>query len=89
MARPRTDGTPARAVNRRKLTDLWVVSRRGGERDELVWDAKAPGLALMIRATGRKAWKVIYRHHGGCTWVMPAASVWPMLAAWRPRWRSP
>ena len=30
MARPRRDGTPARAVNRRKLTDLFVSSRKAG-----------------------------------------------------------
>ena len=31
MARPRADGTPAREVNRRKLTDLFVSTRKAGE----------------------------------------------------------
>ena len=55
MARPGRDGTPARAVNKRKLTDLFVTSRKGGERDELIWDIKQPGLALSVRPTGKKA----------------------------------
>ena len=69
MARPRADGTPARAVNRRKLTDLFVSTRKGGERDELIWDVKQPGLALSVRTTGKKACKVIYRFHGRPRWL--------------------
>ena len=46
MARPRADGTPPRAVNKHRLTDLFVTSRKGGERDEFIWDVKQPGLAL-------------------------------------------
>ena len=30
MARPRADGTPARAANRRKLTDLFVTTGKAG-----------------------------------------------------------
>ena len=69
MARPRRDGTPAREVNRRKLTDLFVSSRKAQERPELIWDAKQPGLALSVRPTGKKAWKVIYRFHGRPRWL--------------------
>ena len=69
MAQTRADGTPAREVNRRKLTDLFVSSRKGGERDELIWDLKQPGLALSVRPTGKKAWKVIYRFHGRPRWL--------------------
>ena len=69
MARPRQDGTPAREVNRRKLTDLFVSSRKAQERAELIWDVKQPGLALSVRPTGKKAWKVIYRHHGRPRWL--------------------
>src|SRR6476646_6236711 len=69
MARPRRDGTPARAVNKRKLTDLFVTSRKGGERDELIWDLKQPGLALSVRTTGKRNWKVIYRFHGRPRWL--------------------
>jgi integrase len=69
MARPRADGTPSRAINRRKLTDLFVSTRKGGDRDELIWDVKQPGLALSVRTTGKKAWKVIYRHRGRPRWL--------------------
>jgi integrase len=69
MARPRQDGTPARETNRRKLTDLFVTTRKAVSRPELVWDVKQPGLALSVRTTGKKAWKVIYRHHGRPRWL--------------------
>ena len=67
--RRRRDGTPAAPVNKRRLTDLFVATRKAGERDELIWDLKQPGLALSIRTTGKKAWKVIYRHHGRPRWL--------------------
>ena len=69
MARPRRDGTPARAANKRKLNDLLVSTYKVQERDELVWDLKQPGLALAVRTTGRKAWKVIYSFHGRPRWM--------------------
>ena len=69
MARPRRDGTPAREVNRRKLTDVFVSSRKARERPELIWDVKQPGLAFSVRPTGKKAWKVIYRFHGRPRWL--------------------
>ena len=69
MARPRRDGTPAREVNRRELTDLFVSSRKAQERPELIWDLKQPGLALSVRPTSKKAWKVIYRFHGRPRWL--------------------
>jgi integrase len=69
LPRPRKDGTASRPVNRRKLIDLFVTSRKGGERDELIWDTKQPGLALSVRKTGKKSWKVIYRHGGRPRWL--------------------
>jgi integrase len=69
MARPRADGTPARETNRRKLTDLFVSTRKGGDRDEMIWDVKQPGLALCIRTTGKKSFKVVYRFHGRPRWL--------------------
>ena len=36
---------------------------------ELIWDVKQPGLALSVRTTGKKAWKVIYRFHGRPRWL--------------------
>src|SRR4029078_1823910 len=69
MARPRRDGTPARECNRRKLTDLFVSSRKAQERPELIWDLKQPGLALSVRPSSKKAWKVIYRFHRRPRWL--------------------
>jgi hypothetical protein len=69
MPRPRRDGTPAHMAKRRKLNDLWIRAQKGSGRDELFWDVKAPGLALMVRTTGRKSWKLIYRHHGRPRWL--------------------
>ena len=39
------------------------------DRDQLIWDVKQPGLALSVRSTGRKAWKLIYRFHGRPRWL--------------------
>ena len=85
MPRPKADGTPARAVNRRKLTDLWVQGRKV-KVAELVWDIRSPGLALAIRPSGRKAWRVIYRFPGRPRWLTSATSgrsVSPMPAVRR------
>ena len=64
--RPRRDGTPAAPVNKRRLTDLFVQSTR---LPGLVWDERQPGLALCVRRSGKRAWKVIYRHHGRPRWL--------------------
>ena len=86
MARPRQDGMPARGVNRRKLTDLFVSSRKAQERPELIWDLKQPGLALSVRPSSKKAWKVIYRFHGRPRWLHlgDARSIaWLTRGGWR------
>ena len=68
MPRPRADGTAARPANRRKLTDLFVQSSPKVTVPEMVWDTKAPGLALSIRPTGKKAWRVVYPFGGRPRW---------------------
>jgi hypothetical protein len=69
MSRPRTDGTPAQPVHKHKLNDRFVASQKAADRDRLIWDSHQPGLALMIRTTGRKSWKVVYRFHGRPVWL--------------------
>src|SRR5258708_2656977 len=69
MARPRRDGTASRAVNKRRLTDVFVSTRKAEGRPELIWDLKQPGLALSVRTTGKRSWKVIYRFHGRPRWL--------------------
>jgi len=67
--RPRRDGTPARAVNRRALISSFVLAHQAPERPTLIWDVRAPGLALSLRPSGKKAWKVVYRFHGRPRWL--------------------
>jgi hypothetical protein len=69
MSRPRADGSPAQPVNKHKLNDRFVASQKAAGRDRLTWDSNQPGLALCVRATGRKSWKVVYRHHGRPVWL--------------------
>lgn len=69
MSRPRRDGSPAQPPNKMRLNDRFVTSQRGADRDRLIWDERQPGLALMIRTTGRKSWKVLYRFHGRPVWL--------------------
>ena len=40
----------------------------------MIWDVKQPGLALSVRTTGKKAWKVVYRFHGRPRWLHSATS---------------
>jgi integrase len=68
MARPRRDGTPAGAVNKRRLTDLFVQSVRAGDRLVRIWDERCPHLALVVRPTGKKTWTVAYQFHGRGVW---------------------
>jgi integrase len=68
MPRPSSDGTPARAPNKRKLTDLFVSTIKPAERAFVVWDAKQAGLVLSVQPTGHRAFKVIYRHGGRPRW---------------------
>ena len=65
MPRPRRDGTPARARNKRKLTELYVrkVQERG-----LIWDTEQKGLALSVQASGARSWKCIYSYYGRVRW---------------------
>ena len=67
--RRRRDGTAAAPVNKRKLTDLFVSNCKPTARDQLIWDLKQPGLALSVRTTGKKSWKVIYRHSCRPRWL--------------------
>jgi integrase len=69
MPRPRSNGTPARAPNKRKLTDLFVTTTKPAKRALVVWDARQPGLALSVQPTGSKAWKCIYRFGGKPRWL--------------------
>ena len=70
MARPRRDGTPARAVNKHKLTDPFVKSEVGpppgwsGTRSSRAWRSPSG-----CRAS---SWKVIYRFTAGWSGITSA-----------------
>ena len=75
MPRPKRDGTPASAPNKRKLTDMFVTSVQPDKaRTVVVWDEKQRGLALAVQPTGSKSWKVIYHHSGRPRWYHLAAA---------------
>ena len=68
MPRPRRDGTPAAAPNKRKLNDLFVKRLVPQDRPFLVWDSHQRGLAVSVQPTGHKSWKVIYPFDGRPRW---------------------
>jgi integrase len=65
MPRPRRDGTPARAPNRRRLSDAFIkVAKLNPKRVVLYWDTQLPGLVLCVQPTGNRSWKCIYSIRG-------------------------
>lgn len=54
--------------NKCKLNQLTVRRVRARARTFLTWDTYQHGLALQVRPTGHKAWKVIYSHRGRPRW---------------------
>ena len=72
MSRPRR-----KTVNKQELTDAFVTAVKAGKQPEMIWDKHCPGLALSVRPTGKKAWKVVTdlaAVHGGCTSATPRRS---------------
>ena len=68
MARPRSDGQPAREANKRTLTELFLQKPRREARTYLVWDLKQRNLAASISPSGTVSFKCIYSHHGRARW---------------------
>src|SRR5215471_16514024 len=67
--RPRTDGSPARAANKRKLTELYI---RRGLRPQAspfnVWDEHERGLVLRVQPSGQWSFKFVYPYRGRPRW---------------------
>jgi hypothetical protein len=63
--RPRTDGSPPRAVNKRTLTELYI---RRGLRPQAtpfnVWDERERGLVLRMQPSGQWSFKFVYPFRG-------------------------
>jgi integrase len=64
----RNDGTPAASPNKRNLTERFLERVQPDDRVFLVWDTYQHGLALQVRPSGHKTWKVIYAHRGRPRW---------------------
>jgi integrase len=54
--------------NKQKLTSLTVTKLRPTAKPYLVWDSYQRGLALQIRPSGYRAYKLIYRFHNRPRW---------------------
>jgi integrase len=68
MARPRSDGTPSAAPDKRKLSEIFIRRLGPKQRPYMVWDAYQRGLALLVQPTGFKSWKCVYHAHGRPRW---------------------
>jgi integrase len=68
MPRPRRDGTPAQAANKRKLNQLFIRKLQPQPRAFAVWDTHQRGLAVIVQPTGHKSWKCIYSLRGRPRW---------------------
>jgi integrase len=68
MPRPRRDGTPSQAPNRRKLHELLIKRQKPRARAFMIWDTIQAGFALSVQPTGHKAYKVVYSHQGRVRW---------------------
>src|SRR5262245_15125513 len=65
MSRPRQDGTPARAPNKRRLSDAFIKTVRPDlERIVVIWDTLQRGLVLAVQPSGHLAWKCVYTIRG-------------------------
>jgi integrase len=68
MPRPRRDGKPASAPNKRKLSDIFLKKLKPQARTFAVWDNHQRGLAVTVQPSGSKAWKCVYSFHGRPRW---------------------
>jgi integrase len=68
---------PKRAPRKQRITQLTVTKTSKPAKAFLVWDTKAPNLALRTQPTGFKSWTVIYPYHGRSRWLTlgPAATI--------------
>ena len=65
MPRPRKDGTPATAANKRRLSAAFIETVRPNPSCPVAyWDTATPGLVLLVQPTGHRAFIYIYRVRG-------------------------
>jgi integrase len=68
MPRPRRDGTPATAPNKRKLSDIFLKKLKPQARPFMIWDVQQRGLTVAVTPRGHKSWKVVYSLNGRPRW---------------------
>jgi integrase len=69
MPRPRLDGTPAKAANKRALSDAFLRAvKPDPQRVTMWWDTKQHGLVFALQPSGHRAWKTVYSMHGRPRW---------------------
>jgi hypothetical protein len=59
---------PKQAINKRRLSALFVAKVQPQARTFLVWDADQKGLALQVRPSGHTSYKCIYRYRSRVRW---------------------
>ena len=69
MSRPRRNGTPSTAPNRRRLSHFTIKNLKPQERAYATWDIVQRGLCIVMQPTGRAAWKTVYSHRGRPRWI--------------------
>jgi hypothetical protein len=57
-----------RAINKRRLSALFVEKVKPQASTFLVWDSDQKGLALRVQPSGHRSYKCIYRHGGRPRW---------------------
>jgi integrase len=55
--------------NKQKMNAFTVARLQPAEAPYVVWDTRQQGLALRVRPTGARSWKVIYSRHGRSRWL--------------------
>ena len=54
--------------DRRNLTPLFCVNVKPLEKRRIIWDTKQQGLGFVVHPTGKKSWKMPYRHGKRLRW---------------------
>jgi integrase len=67
MARPRRDGKPSTAPDRRKLSKTIIKALKPRGSPYTVWDTTTRGLVIRVHSR-RMTWKVVYSRHGRPRW---------------------
>jgi integrase len=68
MARPRRDGAPATAPNKRRLNNFMVTNLKPQPRPYLVWDSLQRGLAIQVQPSNHRTWYCLYTAGGRLRW---------------------